>query len=180
MPVKSAELHRLARQELGPVLQALRFTRTPKTTSASWVRPEGDRWIVMWLQPSRSNDANSAGFRFTVEFRLTHEPVIGAAGPMARLARLLTDSEREELRHLENRAIAKLMPPDRAFAKLLPADMREHWLGGWKPRLTPYSPDEDVWFRHGDEDDVRALMSFFRQVLPGAVSRFVERTSGSA
>lgn len=75
-PLKSAELHRLARQELGPQLTALGFKRTPKTSAASWARPEGGRWLVMWLQPSQRNDAYSPGFRFTIDFALSTNPVI--------------------------------------------------------------------------------------------------------
>ena len=175
--LKSVELHRLARQELGPQMVALGFNRIPGRSGASWARPQPGNWLVLWLQPSQSNDGYAPGFRFTVELALSSDPIIGANGSRARLPTLLADHEREELRHMENRTIAKLPSPDPAFARLLPAAFRERWLAGWKPRVTPYRPDEDVWFRHIDQADVRDLMAFFRRVLPGAVARFLERAT---
>jgi hypothetical protein len=174
MPLKSPGLHKLARQELGPSLTALGFKRTPKASVASWCRPQGERWLVFWFQPATDNDPRSPGYRFTVEFALTERPAVYTGRIRKRLARLLTDDEREELRQMENRTIAKLPPPDMAFGNGLPPSMREHWLAGWKPRTTPYGPIEDVWFRHGDEADAEELMRFFRRVMPAAISRFVD------
>jgi len=176
-PMKSVELHRLARQELGPQMVALGFKRIPGASGASWARSQDGKWLVVWLQPSQSNDGYAPGFRFTVELALSSDAIIGASGYRARLPTLLTDHEREELRRMENRTIAKLPSPDSAFARLLPAESRERWLAGWKPRVTPYRPDEDVWFRHVDQTDVRDLMAFFQRVLPEAVARFLERAA---
>jgi len=174
MPLSSTELHRLARSELGPLLAPLGFRRSPGTSMASWARPADDRWVVLWVQPWRGTDAYAAGARFTVELRLSDAPAPGGGGLRRRLTLLLTDAEREEMRRLQNRVIAKLPPPDAATAQLLPPAAREHWLREWKPRLAPYGRDEDVWFRHGVEDDVRAWLAFFARVLPGAIDRFVE------
>ena len=172
-PLKAEALHRLAREQLGPALADLGFSRTPKASAASWSRPEDGRWLVIWLQPSRSNDQYTPGFTFTVELLLGPEPVIGGRGFRARLPTLLTDPQREELRQMENRAISKLPPPDSAFARLLPPETRASWLDGWKPRTTPYADGMDVWFRHADEADARDLMAFFQRVLPLAITRFL-------
>jgi hypothetical protein len=175
-PLKAAEFHRLARQELSPTLDALGFKRIPKTSVASWARPEGNRWLVMWLQPSQSNDPFGPGFKFTVELALSSRPEAGLEGYRERLPTLLTHAQREDLRHLENRAISKLPPPDREYAILL-GPLREWWLAGWKPRLTPYEDAEDIWFRHGDEADLLSLMAFFALALPAAIDRFLTTAS---
>ena len=96
-PLKATELHRLARQELGPTLAGLGFKRAPSTSAAAWVRAEGERWLVIWIQPWQS--AGSAGTgEFTVELRLSTRPETGGDGPRRRLPKLLSDTEREELR----------------------------------------------------------------------------------
>jgi hypothetical protein len=180
MPLKSPELYKLARQELRPLLIGLGFKRTPKASVASWCRPEGERWLVFWFQPSTDNDAYSPGYRFTVEFALADRPAVYTGRFRERLPRLLTGDEREELRQMANRTIARLPPPDMAFGNGLPPSMREHWLAGWKPRTTSYEPMEHVWFRHGDDADVQQLMLFFRRVLPSAIGRFLDAAASAA
>ena len=180
MQLKSPELYRLARQELGPLLSGLGFKRTPKAAVASWCRPEGERWLVFWFQPSTNHDAHSPGYSFTVEFALADKPAVYTGKIRRRLPRLLTDGEREELRQMANRTIAKLPPPDMFFGNALPPTVRDLWLEGWRPRMTPYGPNEDVWFRHGDDADAQQLMLFFRRVLPSAIGRFLEAAASAA
>jgi hypothetical protein len=115
----AAELHRLARKELGPTLVALGFKRTPSTAVAAWLRPEGERWLVLWVQPWRSSGTASTG-EFTVELRLSSRPETGGDGPRRRLPKLLSDAEREELRR--NRWAATRSPDDLWFSQSGEAD----------------------------------------------------------
>jgi hypothetical protein len=131
----------------------------------------------MWLQPSQNNDQFSPGFKFTIEFGLFTEPVIGGIGYRERLPSLLSDEEREELRRLENATIAHLRPPARGLYAGFPDGTREQLLAEWKPRMTPYPRNEDIWFRQANEKDARDLMAFFRRVLPSATARFLENAS---
>jgi hypothetical protein len=172
MPLKAAELHRVVRRELGPMFSELGFRRTPKASMASWLRSEGDQWLVVWFQPSRSNDDASPGFAFTVELSLGDEPVIGGRGFRRRVPALLTPDELEQLRTLENRTVAKLPPPSRDIARMLPPDARERWLSSWRPRNTPYAPGTDIWFRHQDEADLAGLLELMQRVLPAVIERF--------
>jgi hypothetical protein len=55
---------------------------------------------VIWLQPYRSSDTSVAGSRLTVELRLSTRPETGGDGYRTRLPALLTDDERNEIRHL--------------------------------------------------------------------------------
>jgi len=174
-PLKAAELHRLAREELGPTLAGIGFRRTPRATAASWLRAEGDRWLILWFQPSQTNYVGQPGFKFTVEFELAVEPTYGGNGRRARLAALLTDAERERLRALENRVIASLPPPDPHIARRLDKRTRESWLRGWRFIDKPYGPHDDVWFRQAGEADARELLALIRVALPGAIDRFLVR-----
>jgi hypothetical protein len=172
-PLKAPEFTKLAHQRLDPTLKAWGFKRTRKASPASWCRPEGGSWLVFWFQPRSSNDAYSAGYRFTLEFLLGPEPEIYGGGFRRRFPTLLTDAGKEQLRLLENQAIAKLPPPNMAFIGQLPESTREHVLEGWRPRITPYGADEDVWMRQGSEDDVEALLEFITAELPGVIVRFL-------
>jgi hypothetical protein len=134
---------------------------------------------MLWFQPDRWNGPDSAGFKFTVELRLAGRPVLYAAGPRARLPALLTGNEREELRRLENRVIAKLPVPEPAALRALPEELRRAMLEDRRPRLRPYDRDADIWFRQQDRDDLDVLLAFIARVLPSAIERFegsVERT----
>jgi hypothetical protein len=75
---------------------------------------------------------------------------------------------------MENRAIAKLPPPDRAVLRALPEELRRSLLANRKPRLQPYRAGEDIWFRCADHDDLRATLEFVARVLPPAIDRFLE------
>jgi hypothetical protein len=95
--LKATELHRLARHELGPTLRGLGFKQTPHNSVAAWVRAQGERWLIVWVQPWRSAGSSGTG-EFTVELRLSTRPETGGDGPRRRLPKLLSDAEREELR----------------------------------------------------------------------------------
>ncbi len=173
MTLTAAELHAAARTSLGGQVAGLGFRRVAKTRMASWVREEGDRWFFLWFQPHRWNGVQSAGFRFTVELRLSREPVLYSAGPAARLPELLSGEDRETLRKMENRTLARVPPPDASYWSALPESVRPTLLADWKPRLQPYRSDEDVWFRVADRPDLEAALAFIARVLPEAIARFV-------
>jgi hypothetical protein len=176
MALKAAELHRLARIELGPALEGLGFRRLPKSSVAAWLRAEGDRWVMLHVQASTSNSA-ADGFAFTVELRLTREPVLYAVGrPMIRLPKLMTDDQRERLRHVENRVIAKLPAPDPGIlAALGSGEARDAYLDRRKPRLEPYDRERDIWFRYLDANDAIEDLELCQEALPAAIASFLER-----
>jgi hypothetical protein len=120
-PLRSAELHRVAREVLGPSLRGLGFMRAASAT-ASWARPDGDRWLVLWVQPSRSAGAVKDRFEFTIEIRRSSTPEIGGDGPRSRLAALLTPAQRDEL--LARRQAAAHGPDDIWFCQSGAADAR--------------------------------------------------------
>ena len=175
MALTAAELHGAARKALDGPLAGLGFRRVPKASTASWIRPEGERWLFLWFQPHRWNGAHSAGFRFTVELRVAIRPVLYAAGPAARLPELLSVADRETLRQMENRTLARVPLPGRAYLRTLTESMRPTMLADWKPRFQPYRSDEDVWFRLADRSDLVAVLAFIVRVVPGAIDGFAAR-----
>ncbi len=172
-PLKAAELHAAARRALDRPLAELGFARIRGASVAGWARPQGERWLLLWFQPSRWNDAQSAGYQFTVELRLAATPKLDAHGPAARLPRLLSNDDRERLRKMVNRVIARLPPPDAVLIRSLPDAVRSVLLADRQPRLHPYGDDEHVWFRQAGAADVDELLAFIERVLPGAIEEFV-------
>lgn len=120
-PLKAAELHRLARAELGPTLVGLGFRPIPRSAGASWSRPEGGRWLVIWVQPRRSS-GSPAGGEFTIEMRLSSTPATGGDGERRRVPALLGEPAREELRR-RGRTVAH-GPDDTWFRQQGDADAR--------------------------------------------------------
>ena len=154
MPPTSREFHRIARDSLAPTLTRLGFARPRGVGLGGWVREEPDGWLVIWLQLRRRTDpAETAAF--TVEFRLSAQPLAGLAGPRARLPALLTDRERSELLAL-----------DADPARKAPAGPRLRTPGA-------IGGHDDPWFGYADDDDARRWLAFVDRVLPGALERFL-------
>lgn len=166
MPMTSAELTKVARAELTPILATHGFRRTPRSSKASWAREQDGGWLIVWFQSSSSNGAG-AGFEFIVQMAVFETLDVPYGG--ARLFGLLTHAEREELRQIENRVKTKLPPPpDWALERPESA-----YLDGWRVRDEPYDGRHDTWFRYWDEEDVRDELVFIGRVLPGAIDRFL-------
>jgi hypothetical protein len=119
------------------------------------------------LQLSKWNRRDSPdGCEFTAELEILRgDPVSGG-----RLFGLLTDGEREEHRRIQNLVIAKL-PLDEAELDRLPPEWQADRLVRVTPRLAPYPPNDDIWFKYVDDSDVRRWMDFIGGVLPGAFDR---------
>ena len=109
--------------------------------------------------------------------RLTGRPVLYAAGPFARLPTLLSSEDREALRQMENRTLARVPPPDRAYWLAFPESVRSTLLADWKPRLEPYRGVERGHLVQAGRlnFDLEGLLAFIARVLPGAIDRFVDR-----
>lgn len=189
-PLKAAALYRLARQLLDPTLIGLGFRRTTAAaggasgpdsngitvswpSGASWQRRQGDGWLIIYVALSEWNSSVGPGYTFAIDLRLSNGAKAMIRDRSQRLPTLMTDREREDLRHLENRIIAKLPPPNMAVARMLDPWSREQYLAGWKARAEPYGPKQDVWFRQGNEADAREVFALCARVLPGAIDRLV-------
>ena len=78
----------------------------------SWYRPHRDLHIVFWFQVSQDGWDDYEGSKFTVEFQLSAEPIVGEVSSFRqRLGQFLDDSSREEVRKIQNGIICSLTPP---------------------------------------------------------------------
>jgi hypothetical protein len=173
MPPKSREFHQIEREVLAPMLAEMGFSRPRGVGLGGWVRKEGSNWLVVWTQLGKWNSGDGPeGNTFTVEFQLDNEPRAGLGGRRARLYELLTDSERAEYLAIHNDVVAKAKPDPDMLAIFKTGD-REWYLSTFKPRSTPFGPNEDPWFRYTDSGDARRWLVFVGAVLSGASDRFL-------
>src|SRR5258706_12863523 len=171
--MKSTEAYKLLRDEVGPWAKAQGFKRAK--SMLSWYRPHKNMHIVFWFQVSQSGSDAFAGSQFTVEFQLSHDPIVGAGPHRQRLGKPLSDSSREELRGIQNGVILSLpKPPSDHFILQLSGDLREWYLKGFHPVTEPYSQNTDIWLRYHTDDHVRRWGQFVLQQLPQCIKQVEE------
>ncbi len=161
----SRTFHRIARTSLRPHLEPLGLHQ--RRPGEEWVSGTADERRAFRLQLSKWNRLDSPdGCEFAAELEIIrHEPIA-----YGRLFGLLTDAEREDHRKIQNLVIAKL-PLDEAELDHLPPEWQADRLARVAPRLAPYPPNHDIWFRYVEAADVSGWMEFIGGVLPGAFDR---------
>jgi hypothetical protein len=145
----------------------------PRSSFASWCRPEGDRWLGIVFQVSVRNGAlPGRPAQFTLQFQLSEEPA-PFTGWQLRLSSLLAEDERSDLTVIQNAVMAKVhYPGDEAFGIDDPAILR--WLRAeFEPITVPYTERDDIWFRQTDEEDVAAWTAWLGTIIPSAIDRFL-------
>ncbi len=171
--MRSTEVYRTAREILAPWCKSGGFKRA-KTVMLGWHRPTDGDYLTFWLQVSQDGWNAYAGSRFTVEFELSEEPVVGTGRIHQRLFDLLTDCELRRATDLQNAVIAKLERPPPEYDVLHMGEAIAEWyLGKFEPVREPYTRRDDTWLRYADADDGRTWALFILDVLPGAIDRFV-------
>ncbi len=170
--MKSTEVYKLLREEVGPWTKAQGFKRAK--SMLSWYRPLKDKHIVFWFQVSQSGWDAFAGSQFTVEFQLSHDPNVGAGLRRERIGKLLNDSVREELRGIQNGVILSLPKPPADYFILQLPELREHYLQKFEPVIEPYSQNTDIWLRYHTSDHVCRWGRFVLQQLPQCIKQVEE------
>jgi hypothetical protein len=168
--VKSIQVYASIRNELAPLLKFLGFRR--EKAFLSWARQHNGRYTVLWCQVSRDGWDEYAGSKFVVEFQRSDNPEVGACpGTRARIAKLLTDEQRDEVLRLQNQVISCLARPPRTHGTLhVSPEVTRWYLEKFEPVLTPYRVDDDVWFRYARPEHVIAWAELLRRVIPGCVT----------
>ncbi len=165
--VPARTVHREALAALGPGFTADGFNRLAGSTTAAWMRPVGEEFIVCWLQPSRHPDSFGwYGTKFTIEFRRGTRPMIAVSGPSSRFCNLLDDDGREQVRAVQNAIIRRMPPPPPHALGQLTADVREWYLSQGRQVTTAYTSRDDVWFRHRNTHDLADWLRLLPALLP--------------
>jgi hypothetical protein len=171
--MKSAEVYKTLRESLGPWCKVHGFQRT-RSAMLGWYKPVREGCLVFWFQCSQDGWDRYAGSKFVVEFQVADSPVPGLGMHRARLARLLDEAQREDLRQHNNCVIMKLRKPDPSYF-IFAADQKviEWYLSNFDPVEEKYRANEDVWLRYGEEEDVRMWARWILGVLPSVLHRFL-------
>jgi hypothetical protein len=171
--MKSTELYAVLREEVGPWARAQGFRRAK--SMLSWYRACQDEMLVFWFQASSYGWDPYTGSQFTVEFQRNPEPVVGKGLKRERIGRLLDDSQREQLRELQNLVIAALPhPPRDHFMFMSGEQVATHYRRRFEPVTRPYTTLDDIWLRYHDLSHVQMWGRFVLGVLPCCVEQ-VER-----
>lgn len=166
--MKSREVYAVLASHLGPAFQAAGFKRT--RTMLSWVRPQRANYLVVWCQVSQDGWDEYVGSKFTVEFQLSDEPVVGVHHRhRQRLPTMLTCEEREELRTIQNAVISSLRHPPASHPMLESDVVRKWYLKRLRTIDQPYRDRDDIWFRYASEAHLIAWAEF---ILGGLGRRF--------
>jgi len=171
-------VHRQALAALGPGLAAGRFERLQSVSIAAWARPAGEQFIVGWVQPSRHPDSFGwYGTKFTINFRRGAKPAVAVNGPAVRFCRLLDDDGREQVRAVQNAIIRRIPPPPAHVTSLLDGNTLDWYLSQGHEVITPYSPNDDVWFRHRDAHDLADWFRLLPALLPATLNQLRRKLS---
>jgi hypothetical protein len=168
--MKSTEVNGFLRNELAPLLKSMGFRRGK--TLLSWSRKRNGRYTVLWCQVSRDGWDDYAGSKFVVELQRSDSPEVGALpSTRARIAKLLTDDQRDEVWRLQNRVISDLVRPPRTHPTLhVSAEVSKWYLKKFDPVPVRYRPNDDVWLRYAKPEHVKEWAELLLRVSPGSVA----------
>lgn len=169
--MKSPELHRLLRSQLGEWFRSNGFKRAGHTQSG-WYRGSS----LVWFQCYKWGWDQYAGSGVYVNFETQSEPASPTwSGPVKRLQEFLTAGELEEARVIQNRVISRLKPPPPEYWEMVrsmwtkfpsAALMMESALAQFKPVERSYRNNQDFTLRYFDQDDVGQWCAFLLRLLP--------------
>jgi hypothetical protein len=188
------KLFTIIRSGLSPVLASIGLEEvTPEPSSRNYcLHYQGitaaGRAVALWFQRDiKASMTEAFGSSFTVELQAQvspGHPVIGAGGLKARkrLVELLTAKEWEELRHVQNTVIERLIARREAAVRAAGRLPFEYQCAGANLDLidNPYPTWKDVWMRYRIKDDVLAWTAFLAHVIPLVLERFlVDQANGT-
>ena len=169
--MKSTELHRLLRSQLGDWFRSKGFKRAGHTQSG-WYRDLN----LVWFQCDKWGWDQYAGSGVFVNFETQPEQASPTwSGEVKRLHEFLTAEELEVAREIQNHVISKLKVPPPEYMEMMRVHlarypdatlMEEGLLDQFKPRERPYRNNQDFTLRYFDQDDVGRWCTFLLGVLP--------------
>jgi hypothetical protein len=167
--MKSDEVYKLLKSEVGPWFKAAGFKRAKNMLS--WYRSHGEDFVVIWFQVSQDGWDEYAGSKFTMEFQKSSTAVVGAGRSRKRISCFCSASEREAIRLIQNGIVRSLeIPPKSHFAFHVSPQVTEWYKEKFLSESTPYQESHDIWFRYSKPDHVLSWGKYLVAKLPDCVS----------
>jgi hypothetical protein len=168
--MKSTEVYASIRKEVAPLFKSLGFERGKALLS--WVRQQDARYTVVWCQVSRDGWDEYAGSRFVVELQRSDSEKPGALpSTRRRIAKLLTDDQRDEVWRLQNQVISTLAhPPPECPSLHISPEVTRWYLEKFGRVPIRYQAADDVWLRYAKPAHVKAWAELLLRVLPGCIA----------
>lgn len=167
--MKSDEVYKLLRSEVGPWFKAAGFKRAK--SMLSWYRAHGDEFIVVWFQVSQDGWDQYAGSKFTLEFQKSPTTVVGTGWSRKRISAFCSFTEREAIRSIQNGIIRSLeAPPKSHFVFHVFPQVTEWYKEKFLPESMPYQENRDIWFHYSKPDHVLTWGQYLVAKLPDCIS----------
>jgi hypothetical protein len=167
--IPGTQVHRDLAALLSPALEKEGFRRLRPGSTATWFRPTGEQFLLVWVQLSRSGDPFGwYGTSLTFEFELSNAEVRGTGRVRERLPRLISYEEREEIRDNQNAVIGRLPPAPTSALTQLPVSLRSQYLAHADQHTEPYAESENVWLRYADARDLESWFPLLQRMVPAA------------
>lgn len=167
----SSEFSALAQRELGAWAESRGFEKKAAGVLA-WIRrsEKGDEQFSVRISPLGTNRYAGSAFQILAltsvasEVRNNREE-----GARRRLTELLSATELEQVRALQNAVISRLPPHPSDFGQSdIHESLLEHLNRQFQLIETEYATDSDVWFRYRTQEDVRLWLEAARGWLSDA------------
>jgi hypothetical protein len=172
--MKSTDVYRVIRGVIGPWCKQNGFRKGPGGMLC-YVRPQDTRFLLFWFQCSQDGWDAFAGSKFVVEFQFSTLDRLGAFEDECvrdRFPHFLDVPDLKRIREMQNIVIGKLPPPPEDYFMLHAGDKLKNWyLDKFKLVERDYKPDDDIWLRYHDEEDVISWSEFVLEMLPKVLAR---------
>ena len=177
--MKSTEVYGVLKQKLSPVLKPLGFKRGKSLLS--WFRIHNGSYTVLWCQVSRDGWDDYAGSQFTVELQRSSDSEAGSPSRRRmRIAKLFSESQRDEVWRIQGSVIASLRRPasDHPTLSVSP-EVTKWYLAKFEKPSRRYDQGDDIWFRYANAEHVAVWATLLARLMPRCVESIEEDSSAT-
>jgi len=177
--MNSTEVYGVLKRELSPVLKPLGFKRGK--SFLSWFRIHNGLCTVLWCQVSRDGWDDYAGSQFTVEFQRSSDSEAGSHSKRRmRIAKLLSESQREHVWRIQGQVIASLRrPPSNHPTLSVSPEVAKWYLAKFEKPSRRYDQGDDIWFRYANAEHVAVWATLLARLVPKCVGSIEEDSSAT-
>ena len=144
-------------------------------------RPATDgRYLSFWLQCDKYGWFQDFGSKVTLELQVADDPRpgYGCLLDRERFTTLLTDTEIELIRALNNKVICSLPTPSDNPVFLLGEEAQTWFMSDYQLHSEPYARNQDVWLHYFVPQHVETWAAFFSERILRIGAALLDRVKG--